>query len=301
MGELLFNAVSASRKMAILGCGYVGTALALQAMARGYQVVAFVRSSESAQRLQALGITTQAFDLITGDFGTLPKDFTVVVYAASSGGGGVAAYQAIYDQGVKRAVAWAQNSGVAKFIFTSSTSVYRQDDGAEVDETFATGGTENAEMLLQGERAVLTATIPARWVLRFGGLYGPGRHYLLDQLKRGEKLIGGRVDHFINYLHREDAAQALLLAAESSRTGNFCYNITDGHPVTKAELAQWIATQLGMGILQFNQEAPAGPRMQREGRSAVNRRILSSRFRSELGWNPQFSTVFEGLTPFLGL
>jgi nucleoside-diphosphate-sugar epimerase len=273
--------------------------LAHQALQQGWQVQAFVRSPESVERLRAQGIEAHLFDLVTGDYEKLARDFKAIVYAASSGGGGLAAYQAIYDVGVKRAVEWAQEAMIPQFIFTSSTSVYRQDDGLEVNESSPTGGTDQAEILLTGERHVLQSSISSRWVLRFGGLYGSGRHYLLDQLRRGEKTIGGRVDHFINYLHRDDAARALWSALQVSRDGKFLYNVTDGQPVTKVELARWLAQRLGISDLSFEDQAPAGPRAKRDGRTAVNRRILSTRFRTELTWKPQFSSVFEGLDPFL--
>ena len=49
--------MSGSLRIAVLGCGYVGTAFALQAQARGHAVLGVVRSAESVARLQALGVS----------------------------------------------------------------------------------------------------------------------------------------------------------------------------------------------------------------------------------------------------
>jgi nucleoside-diphosphate-sugar epimerase len=298
-GQLL-AAVKDSLHIAILGCGYVGTAFALQARARGHAVLGVVRSEESCARLRALGISAQACDLQAEAWTSLPSAFDVVVYAASTGGAGVDAYARTYDVGVKRALAWASGVGAQHFIFTSSTGVYRQDDGSVVTEASEVGGTPTADAMLAGERAVLASGIAQATVLRFGGLYGPGRHYLLDQLKRGENVIGGRVDHFINYLHREDAAGAILAAAEIETLGAHLYNVTDGHPVTKADLAVWIAAQLRLPAPIFDAEAPAGPRMRRTGQIQPSRIIDNGLIRRELRWKPGFASVFDGFPAFWG-
>jgi nucleoside-diphosphate-sugar epimerase len=298
-GQLLVP-VSGSLRIAVLGCGYVGTAFALQAQARGHAVLGVVRSEESCARLRALGISAQACDLQAEAWTSLPSAFDVVVYAASTGGAGVDAYARTYDAGVKRALAWARGVGAQRYIFTSSTGVYRQDDGSVVTEASEVGGTPTADAMLAGERAVLASGLAQATVLRFGGLYGPGRHYLLDQLKRGENVIGGRVDHFINYLHREDAAGAVLAAVETVAPGAHLYNVTDGHPVTKADLAVWISAQLQLPAPTFDPQAPAGPRMRRSGQVQPSRIIDASLIARELGWKPRYASVFEGFPAFWG-
>lgn len=298
-GQLL-AAVSRPLRIVVLGCGYVGTAFALQARARGHAVVGVVRSAESCARLQALGLAAAACDLQAADWSALPSACDVVVYAASSGGGGVDAYASTYDAGVKRALAWAAEAGAKHFLFTSSTGVYRQDDGSVVSESSDVGGTPTAEAMLAGERAVLTAGLPQTTVLRFGGLYGPGRHYLLDQLQRGETVIGGRVDHFINYLHRDDAAAAVLAAVERAAPGPHLYNVTDGRPVTKAALAVFLAARLGLPEPVFDAAAPAGPRLRRTGQVQPSRIVDSGLIRRELGWQPRWSDAFEGFAAFVG-
>lgn len=297
-GQFLVT-VSGSLRIAVLGCGYVGTAFALQALARGHTVLGVVRSEESCARLRALGISAQACDLQSDDWSSLSTAFDVVVYAASTGGAGVDAYMHTYDVGVKRALAWAGVVGAQHFIFTSSTGVYRQDDGSVVTEASEVGGTPTADAMLAGERAVLASGITQATVLRFGGLYGPGRHYLLDQLKRGENVIGGRVDHYINYLHREDAAGAILAAAENTTRGAHLFNVTDGQPVTKADLALWISTQLHLPAPIFDAEAPAGPRMRRSGQIQPSRIIDAGLIRRQLLWKPRFAGVYDGFMAFL--
>jgi nucleoside-diphosphate-sugar epimerase len=287
-------------KIAVLGCGYVGAEFARQAKAAGHEVLGVVRSEASRDKLRAEGLVAEAFDLYAGDWARLPKQFDAVVYAASTGGGGPEAYALAYDVGVKRALAWARGVGAQAFAFTSSTGVYRQDDGTLVDEESVVGGAPTADAILGGERAVLASGFAKARVLRFGGLYGPGRHHLVDQLRRGENVIGGRVDHYINYLHRDDAASSVLAALVGGPAGARVYNVGDGCPVTKEALARWIAERLGQSAPVFDPSAPAGPRVAKGGRTQPSRIVATGRIRAELGWKPAFADVFAGLAPFLG-
>lgn len=288
--------MSAPLKIAVLGCGYVGAEFARQARAAGHDVLGIVRSEASRDQLRAEGLVAEAFDLQSGDWSVLPKRFDAVVYAASTGGGGPEAYALAYDVGVRRALAWARAVGASGFVFTSSTGVYRQDDGGVVEETSPVGGAPTADAILGGEHAVLTSGFAQARVLRFGGLYGPGRHHLVDQLRRGDNVIGGRVDHFINYLHRDDAAAAILAAIVGGPVGARVYNVGDGNPVTKEALAKWVAKRLGGAAPIFDPAAPAGPRVAKGGRTQPNRIVATGRIRAELAWNPRFTDVFAGLS-----
>jgi len=291
--------MTASLKIAVLGCGYVGAEFARQARSAGHDVLGVVRSEASRDKLRAEGIAAEAFDLYAGDWALLPRSFDAVVYAASTGGGGPEAYALAYDTGVKRALAWAREVGAQAFVFTSSTGVYRQDDGRIVDEESVVGGAPTADAILGGERAVLASGFAKARVLRFGGLYGPGRHHLVDQLRRGEHVIGGRVDHYINYLHRDDAASSILAAVVGGPAGARVYNVGDGKPVTKEALARWIAERLGQGEPVFDPTAPAGPRVAKGGRTQPSRIVATGRIRAGLGWKTAFAGVFDGLASFL--
>ncbi len=288
--------MSTSLKIAVLGCGYVGAEFARQARAARHDVLGVVRSEASRDKLRSEGISAEAFDLQCGDWSALPSRFDAVVYAASTSGGGPEAYALAYDVGVKRALAWAHEVGAQSFVFTSSTGVYRQDDGSVVDETSPVGGAPTADAILGGERAVLASGFAKARVLRFGGLYGPGRHHLVDQLRRGDNVIGGRVDHFINYLHRDDAAASIFAAIVGGPVGARVYNVGDGKPVTKKALANWIAMRVGVEPPVFDSSAPAGPRMAKGGRTQPNRIVATGLIGAELSWNPRFSDVFVGLS-----
>jgi nucleoside-diphosphate-sugar epimerase len=292
--------LSSVRKVAVLGCGYVGARVLRLLRARGVSAFGVVRSASSAAALAAEGLVVSAFDLDSADWSGLDGDCNGVVFAASAGGGGPEAYVAAYDHRVRRAVQWAKAVGATRFVLTSSTGVYRQDGGVTVDEHSPAGGDQASDAILAGEGAVSAGGFAQARVLRLGGLYGPGRHYLLDAFRRGETVVGGRSDHFINYLHGDDAASSVVAALECGPDGYRVYNVTDGSPVTKADLARWIAGRLGLPPPIFKPDAPAGPRLSRGGRSQPSRRILSSLIGAELRWRPLHRDVFGGLESCMG-
>ncbi len=287
------------RRAVILGCGYVGARVLRLLRDRGVSSFGVVRSVGSRDALAAAGLDAVAFDLDAADWSALPRDFDCVVCAASAGGGGPEAYAAAYDFRVRRAVEWARAIGAERFVFTSSTGVYRQDGGVTVDEDSPAGGDLASDAILAGEAAAAGSGIAFTRALRFGGLYGPGRHYLLDAFRRGETVVGGRSDHLINYLHGDDAASSVIAALEGGPPGHRTYNVTDGRPVTKAELARWIALRLGLPPPAFVPEAEAGPRMRKGGRTQPSRRVDASKIAAELGWKPLYADVYAGLGPCL--
>ncbi len=285
-----------SQRLVVLGCGYIGAEVCRRASGAGWIAHGVVRSAASASRLRAEGLEMVALDVLSDDLDALGKSWDAVVYALSAGGGGDDAYRAAYAEGPARVAAWAARIGVKALVLTSSTGVYRQD--GEVDESSPAGGDAASDRIVVGEQAVLNSSVPSRSVLRLGGLYGPGRHYLLDQLRRGERTVGGRVDHRINYLHRDDAATAVL-AACAAPMGARVLNVTDGHPVTKEALARWICTKLGGDAPTFDPSAPGGPRARRGERNQPDRLVRADRVRAELGWKPIYPDVYAGLGPIL--
>ena len=113
---------------------------------------------------------------------------------------------------------------VTRFVYASSTGVYGQTDGEWVDETSPTCPQhESGRVCLEAENRVL------RWaktidcsasaiVLRFAGLYGPGRTVRRRSiLERGEP-IPGDPQKFLNLIHIDDAAQAAAAALDSQST-----------------------------------------------------------------------------------
>src|SRR5436309_1939405 len=126
----------------IIGCGYVGTPLAQRLVELGHEVWGVRRTPESAAVLEALGIKPFAADISqSGALDALPGAFDWVVNLVSSDKGGPAEYRQVYLDGNRNIIDWARGRAVKKFVYTSSTSIYAQNDGSAVKESSPTEPT----------------------------------------------------------------------------------------------------------------------------------------------------------------
>jgi nucleoside-diphosphate-sugar epimerase len=130
---------------------------------------------------------------------------------------------------------------------------------------------------------VLRAKLPAAVILRFAGIYGPGRVLRRQALLNGEPLVGD-ADKWLNLIHVEDGVRAVLAAEERGRAGE-TYLVADGSPVTRREFYTRSAELLG---------APSA-RFEHKPESAANRRISNRKARVELGFTPEYPSFAEGL------
>jgi nucleoside-diphosphate-sugar epimerase len=288
----------------IFGCGYVGTALADTLLRAGVRVGALTRNPEKASQLRELGVSEVVEAELASDawHARLTLPYVAVVNCVSSAGGGIEGYRQSYLEGQRSILNWAKGRRIESFLFTSSTSVYPQDGGLSVDETADTSGApETGQVLLESERLLAdAAALFEHWyVLRLAGIYGPGRHYLLDLLKTGAGLVPGRGDYTLNMIHRDDVVAAICAALCSGCPGSSgVYNIADDQPASKATVLNWLSAELGLEVPRFDPEH-VSPRLHRRGGKMPDRTILNRQAKAELGWNPLNPSFREGYRAIL--
>ncbi len=299
----------AGQHLVVFGCGYVGSELARQALARGLRVTALTRNALRAEELRAAGLTTIVADLASDDWhAALAGRADFVLNAVSAGGGGLEGYRQSYLAGMKSVLAWSLTHGsVGTLAYTSSTSVYPQDGGGCVDELAPISGRdERAAVLVEteellrpsrvGEGSGPTAAGTAglrSFILRLAGIYGPGRHSLIAQVRAGE--VTGSGGHRLNLIHRDDICAAIwaVFGAEGLPDGGV-FNVADDAPATKAEVAAWLAGQLGVPVPRFT-GVPAGTRRA----VTPDRIIVNTRLKAVLGWAPRYPSFREGYANLL--
>ena len=296
------------KRLVIFGCGYVGAALAKEARGHGVQVTALTRNRDKAAVLRAEGITAVEAELASETWHpAIPGGADFVVNCVSSGGGGLENYRRSYVDGLRSILTWARRAPVGTLVFTSSTSVYPQDGGRWVDESCSTAGTSGLPAVLREAEQLLQdiprlredgASLPAcqRWfILRLAGIYGPGRHHLLDQLRRGEARLAGKGDHRLNLAHRDDIVAAIwaALTADAAVAGEI-FNVADGNPATRAEIAGWLAACLQQATPSFTGEAMPGRRA-----VTPDRMISSAKITARLGWQPRYPDFRRGYADVL--
>lgn len=286
------------KRLVIFGCGYVGAEVARQALARGLRVTALTRNEAKAAALRESGVEAVVADL-AGDtwHGQIAGGADFVLNCVSSGGGGIDGYRRSYLEGMASMLAWARTRGAAgTIIYTGSTSVYPQGGGALVDETAATDGAgERAQILAETENLMRANNgACARWfVLRLAGIYGPGRHRLLEQVRAGE--VAGRGDHRLNLIYRDDIVAAVWAAfGAAPAVANGVFNLADDAAATKAEIVSWLAARLGVAAPRFTGEPAAGRR-----EATPDRVIANAKAKAVLGWRPAYPSFHEGYEKIL--
>jgi len=283
------------KQLVVFGAGYVGGELVRQALALGLRVTALTRNPTRAAELSAMGAATIVADLATDRWhGQIAGGADLALDCVGAGGGGVDGYRRTYVEGLRSIFAWAGTAPVGTFVYTSSTSVYPQTGGMKVTEDAPTTGVrDTAQVLMEAEDVVRTLGdgVGRRWfILRLAGIYGPGRHQLLDQLRTGATELRGPGDQHLNLIHRDDICAAIWAAfAAPAAIGSLIFNVADDGAATRAEVADWLAARLGRPPPRFAGEAPVG-----RARVAHDRLIVNERLKATLGWRPRFPTFREG-------
>jgi nucleoside-diphosphate-sugar epimerase len=287
----------AQKHLVIFGSGYVGGAVARQALARGWRVTALTRNPSTAAALRAAGMQVIVGDLAGTDWHTRIEACDFVLNAVSSGGGGVEAYRHSYVAGMRSIVEWAGVRGsIRALVYTSSTSVYAQGDGVVVTENLpAEPTTERGQLLREAERIAQGGAGSASGrgyrravILRLAGIYGPERAHLVDQVRSG--VVAGVGGHRLNLAHRDDICRAVWAAFQGpADAGDAIFNVADDAPAPKAEVVRWLARRLGLPEPVFS-GTPAGSRE----RVTPDRIISNARLKRVLAWTPEFPSFREG-------
>ena len=222
----------------------------------------------------------------------LPERIDYVVYAASprrsSETQAQDAYRAIFLDGLEnftRALR-EQAERPRRIFFASSTSVYDQHRGEWVDEESPTHPTRfSGEILLLAERLLWASDFPAT-VVRFGGIYGPGRTRLIDHVRTGEARLPAGGAHYTNRVHRDDAAGILRHLIELDAGADpqriplqRLYLGVDCEPALEADVLHWLAERLGLGRPREAAPSSSPPRRRTGSKRCRNARLLESGYR----------------------
>ena len=273
-------------KVLIAGCGFVGLATARLFARRGWEVIGCTHSEESAAKLAGEAFPVFACDIAeraSVEAHAHRAPFDAIVHCASSGRGGAAEYRRVYLEGAQNL---ASVFAPSTLLFTSSTSVYAQTDGAWVtEESPAEPDRETGRLLRETEDFVI---LQNGIVARLAGIYGPGRSVLLRKFFDGTAIIEGDGTKWINQAHRDDIAAALVHLVHAVHPVHGIFNVSDDHPLTQHELYTWLAQRFARPL------PPTGPADPNRKRGWTNKRVSNDKLRAA-GWAPQFPSFYEAV------
>ena len=232
------------KKIAILGCGWLGLPLAKSLLSKGYEIKGSTTSESKLDVLKNAGISPFQIQLeehqIIGTIEDFLKETDVLVIDIPPGlrRETSTSNEMTFVNKIKNLIPFIEKSGVQKVIFVSSTSVYG--DGFPIveirEETKPNPDTESGKQLVIAETLLQSNSHFKTTVIRFGGLLGDDRHPI--------KFLTGRTnvenpDAPVNMIQREDCIGIIEEILKQVQHDNWEWNqtfnaVAPQHPTRKA-------------------------------------------------------------------
>jgi nucleoside-diphosphate-sugar epimerase len=184
----------------------------------------------------------------------------------------------------------ARGQSPKRVIFVSSSGVYAQDGGVWVDEQSpAEAQSYSGRIMLEAERLALGSGFPAT-IVRLTGIYGPGREWLLKQVRMGYRVVS-EPPLYANRLHADDCAGLLAFLLQADADGKALDDLyigVDDAPAPLHEVVGWLRDY--MGVTEWAEESTV--------RRSGSKRCSNARARA-LGWAPRYPSYREGYAAVL--
>lgn len=231
--------------VAIIGCGYVGKAIAHYWRHKlGLVVTATTTTSE---RVTSVEEVAQKVAVVKGNdpsslLSVLRGQETVLL---SVGAKNANVYEETYLQTAKTLVSVLQQvPEVQQLIYTGTYSVYGDRNGEFVDESSPVApANPNGEILSQTEQVLLSASSDNLKVciLRLGGIYGLGRELVKIFGRVAGTTRPGDGSDITNWIHLDDIVGAIELVRSQQLQG--IYNLVNDAYLTQRELLERVCKQ----------------------------------------------------------
>ncbi|MEA2119104.1 SDR family oxidoreductase [Halovibrio sp. HP20-50] len=276
----------------IIGCGDIGINLGRELLEEGHHVIGLRRNVEPLEGTGIKPLKLDLNDLDDAGAASLPQaDY--VVYTVSADHFEESAYQSAYPDGLKRVlnVMEQHKTPPRRVFFVSSTSVHGQQEGEVVNEESPTDPSSfSGKLMCEAEQALINHPLPGT-VIRFSGIYGPGRDRLIHQVAEGRVAAITPVI-YSNRIHRDDCTGIiahLIRCQESGKPLADIYLGSDCEPVTMHNVMMWLAQQLKVDATDTMQS----PLRRRTSKRCDNQRIIDT------GYQFRFPTYREGYAQVL--
>lgn len=271
----------------IIGCGDIGITLGNELLEQGHRVIGVRRRVEALADTGIEPLALDLNDLESLDPASLPQaDY--VIYTVSADRFEESAYQSAYPDGLKRVLGVMEQHETPprRIFFVSSTSVYGQQEGEEVNEESPTEPTSFSGTLMRdAEQALIDHPLPGT-VVRFSGIYGPGRDRMIHQVADG-RVAAVTPMIYSNRIHRDDCVGIiahLIACQESGKPLAELYLGSDCEPVTLHNVMMWLAKELKVEATNTMQS----PLRRRANKRCDNQRLLAT------GYTFRYPTFREG-------
>lgn len=218
--------------ISILGCGWLGMALAKDLIKEGYQVKGSTTHQEKIAQIRAIGATPFLIKLLPEPEGDrihefFDSDLLIICIPPGTRSGMADSY---HPTQIKYLINNIERSTTNKVIYISSTSVYppNNKEAQESDPIQPTGPMNKS--ITMAESVLIDNDIFECTILRCGGLIGydriPGKYFA------GEKNL--KTGHIpVNYVHRDDVIQVIKEVFKQGKCEQIYNVVAPNHPTRK--------------------------------------------------------------------
>ncbi|MGB0670653.1 MAG: SDR family oxidoreductase [Rhodospirillales bacterium] len=282
------------KRLFVFGLGYTAEALLRQLTREGWEVAGTTRDRNRAPALEALGARCFPFDRghpLDEPLRTIGQASHILVTIPPDAEGDIAFD--LHGGDIVRA------NDLAWLGYLSTTGVYGNTDGAEVDEDSPLRpSSPRAQRRVDAEQNWLSLRrerlVPVH-IFRLPGIYGPGRS-VLDQIREGKAKRIDKPDHHFSRIHVDDIAGVLKASMQAPDPGSI-YNVVDDEPAPPALVTYQACQMLSMRpppLIPFEQ---AKTRMSDMALSFWNdnRCVSNAKIKRDLGYKLRYPTFREGL------
>lgn len=284
----------------IAGCGYVGHRVARLWSSTGVETFAVSRSVEKAERLRSESIQPVVMDLSSPENWPELPVVDIVLWSVGFDRSTGADRTKVWIDGLRELLKRIRfRTERSRIIYTSSTGVYGDSGGDEVDEQSTTSpDSEGGKACLAAEQIVSEfagKTGHAATVLRLAGIYGPNR--LLRRIADLQNCtpITSPPDDWLNLIHVDDIVRVVDAVAALNRITDLpLMNVVAANSVTRRTYYSTLAELAGAPAPVFDVLSSNEPKNSRSGRGSGNRRVIS-RVRRSLAVELQFDDLRSGL------
>ena len=270
-------------KILLAGCGDIGQRVAAR-FADEHQCFGLRRNPEQLP----VFINPLKADLTNSEelVGIFSQDFDVVIATLTPGARTEEAYQKAY---VDTATALVSSINNAEYqpkivIWISSTSVYGDSSNQWLEEESPVNPASFSARAMKKAEDIMTAVSCDLTIVRFSGIYGPGRLALLNSVKNG---IGSPAQpkQWSNRIHSDDCAGFLVHLVNRYLKGQKLEKLylgTDCEPAAQHDMRKWLAGKLNVILTEEAKSSRAGTQRY------TNKKLLQS------GYQLQYPSYREG-------
>ncbi|HHG85321.1 MAG TPA: hypothetical protein ENJ82_11300 [Bacteroidetes bacterium] len=216
-------------KIAIIGAGWLGLPLGASLAAEGHVVFGTTTRKEKLPIMEEVGLKPQLWNFSKSpveELGflaetdvlilTLPPDITRTSFVLK----------------LRKVIAAVKEVGICKVLYISSTSVYPAVNREMFEEEVVVSSRDDWDdgPIVEKEEVIRSEPSLSPTIIRFGGLFGPGRHP--GEWMGGRKEVPG-ADSPVNFIHLTDCIGVIKEVIRQGVWGETFNAVAPEHPSKK--------------------------------------------------------------------